>query len=247
MDLPRGIALQFIDNVDDQEYLVGPWVITDRPSDDAVVYWPTGADDPPMPLLELSGVLDGIDANWIIIAAPVGQRGPRSNAPEGASLQACPMGQSGPIGEGATVAFAGEFGGPHEIDYLVYAGQGAIPPWGDGMTPDVPDAGADPASAPPAARVNREVLTHVDAVVDAVRELRQSEACSPVELVFFDGIVEHLQVLREHVEHGRPANPSSVLRYLNFIREHLSEVMNLVPAAARLLEAVTEILRIAGA
>ena len=244
----RGAAVEFLDDAHDgQEYLVGPWILIHRPKEGDVLYWPTRDNDTSLPLLGLTRLIAASEAGWMIVTGPYGQRGPRPAAPNGGSLAARPVGASGPTGQHAVVDFIGELAGPFEQDFLVYGGYGALPRWDLEVPPGGRPAEVEQPIALSEERISRKVLEHVDAVVEAVREIRQSEEHSPIEIAFFDSVVEQLQILREHVESGEPANPSNVLRYLRFLRERLPELIDYVPVAARIVEAIDAILRIAGA
>ncbi len=141
----------------------------------------------------------------------------------------------------ATLNFIGQVPGAYDTDFLLYTGEGEVPAWrGDPVE-------MAPIEEPP---ISGDVLEHIDAVVDAVREIQQKE-CSPLEAMFLDALVDQLEILREHVEASEPTpRPHSVLRYLGFVRQRLAGVAKEMPTiaarVANITRAITEILQIAG-
>ena len=236
--MAAGTALEIV--AEDGDYLVGPWRLWDRqtvegadqPTDE--LGQPTDAQGH---LLHYSprDLFQGTAAQWLIVAGPYGPRTGPPPAPRRRRLQVRPAGSRFASAE---ADFASVVEGAFEYVFLLYEGKGPSPLWGED-----PDQSLAALQAP----IGREVLEHIDAVVGAVRQINQTEP-SPIEAVFFDGLVDQLEVLRDHVEGIESTQrPYTVLRYLRYVWDRLNNLR--IPAIATQLATITralgEILRIA--
>ena len=239
MNLAAGIALDIL--AEDADYLVGPWRLWDRqtveeadqPTDE--LGQPTD-DQGRLLLYSPRDLFKGTKGNWLIIVGPYGPRTGPPPAPRGRGLQVQPAGSTFAFAE---ADFAGEIEGAYESDFLLYQGRGPLPAWSEGSEqPTV-------AHEHP---IGKEVLEHIDAVVEAVRQVKQTEP-SPIEAIFFDGLVDQLEILRDHVTgiESTPL-PHPVLRYLRYVGGQLSNVSipEVATQLATIARALREILRIAG-
>lgn len=89
--------------------------------------------------------------------------------------------------------------------------------------------------------IDSGVLEHIDAVREAVAALSTDEP-DPVAAVFYDTLLDQLDILRDHVEGRGPVDVSSVKRFLNFARTRLADTVEYVPKMYGLLSALDDVL-----
>ena len=63
-----------------------------------------------------------------------------------------------------------------------------------------------------------------------------------MEVVFYDTLLDQLEILREHVDGRGPSDISSVLRFMRFARDPLAAAVDLVPKLAAVIVGIGAIL-----
>ena len=181
-------------------------------------------------------LFDGRSCGWVIVVGPLGSGVPCRQLPRGSVLSVRPAGSTV---ESASVDFVSELPGAYDTDFLLYEGRGAVPAWGRDLEESVTSGG--PA-------VTSDVLEHIDAVAAAVREIKLTEP-SPIEAIFLDGLLDQLEVLREHVNSDEPT-PRRARSYAIWCSSGTSCATCRYPRSRTtwnmIAQALNEILRIAG-